>query len=315
MLKPLSHLQFTGANPALTAGEIAHILTKSEPAVIITSRSGLDNFQAAFSSLSPEIQAHLGYRTRGNVFLVDPESDDYGASAATLNQAASSLINGWHCQSWKVLLPAKPAAFTVPQYAAGEDDLRAAIIFWSSGTSAGKSKGVILSHKALGSALIACWHGSGLKENERECPFEEVPARASKSLHSLLCRIDWPSSVLPHFWLGQHLHGRPFLLGDGDHREQSAQRSVVSSRRITTLIHLPQFDPHQYLRLAQETRATHLHIAPPVAVLFAKSPLRTLRPPFQGSDLSNPLPSRRLRPLLRQSLHFGRRSSRQQHHS
>lgn len=135
--------------------------------MIVTTRSGLDNFQAAFASLSPDVQARLGYATRGNVFLVDPDSDDYGASAATLNQAASSVINGWKVQSWKVLLPAKPAPFTVPQYAAGEDDLRAAIIFWSSGTS-GKSKGVILSHKALGSALIACWHGSGLKENERE---------------------------------------------------------------------------------------------------------------------------------------------------
>ena len=46
------------------------------------------------------------------------------------------------------------------------DDLRAAVIFWSSGTS-GKSKGVVLSHKALASAIISVWYGAGLGAEER----------------------------------------------------------------------------------------------------------------------------------------------------
>lgn len=41
---------------------------------------------------------------------------------------------------------------------------------------------------------------------------------------------------------------------------------------------IAKFDPRKYLQIAQETRATHLHIAPPVAVLFAKSPLGKLLP-------------------------------------
>ena len=46
------------------------------------------------------------------------------------------------------------------------DDLRAAVIFWSSGTS-GKSKGVVLTHKALASAIISVWYGAGLGADER----------------------------------------------------------------------------------------------------------------------------------------------------
>lgn len=47
----------------------------------------------------------------------------------------------------------------------------------------------------------------------------------------------------------------------------------------TTLV--SKFEPQAYLGLVQATRATHLHIAPPVAVLLAKSPL------VDGFDLSS----------------------------
>lgn len=52
------------------------------------------------------------------------------------------------------------------RYVGSENAIRAAVIFWSSGTS-GKSKGVILSHKAIASALVAVWHYSTLGPNER----------------------------------------------------------------------------------------------------------------------------------------------------
>ncbi|GAA5887725.1 hypothetical protein JCM5296_004471 [Sporobolomyces johnsonii] len=160
-----SGLTLTAANPVLTPEELAHILALSEPAVIITSPSGVGNFQLAFQLLSPELKSKLDYSSKGNVFIVDPDSDDYGASAGSLHPASRSL-GGWTVNDWKVLLPKDPKPFTPPKYTGSEDALRAAVILWSSGTS-GKSKGVILSHRAIGSAQIGVWHASTLGADER----------------------------------------------------------------------------------------------------------------------------------------------------
>ncbi|TKA55401.1 hypothetical protein B0A53_02325 [Rhodotorula sp. CCFEE 5036] len=160
-----SGLTLTAANPVLSPPEVAHILTLSQPGAIVTTEAGLSSFQAAFKLLTPELQSKLAYPTAGNVFIVDLEADDYGVSASALSQVPSS-IDGWSVQDWKVLVPANPKPFTPPKYVGSEDALRAAMIFWSSGTS-GKSKGVILTHRAIGSALIAVWHASTLGEDER----------------------------------------------------------------------------------------------------------------------------------------------------
>lgn len=56
---------------------------------------------------------------------------------------------------------------------------------------------------------------------------------------------------------------------------------MISPAFGATTTVIQKFDPQTYLRIAQDTRATHLHIAPPVAVLFAKSPL------VEGFDLSS----------------------------
>ncbi|GAA5980583.1 hypothetical protein JCM10908_001696 [Rhodotorula pacifica] len=160
-----SGLTLTAANPVLTPSEVAHILTLSQPSAIVTTEAGLASFQAAFKLLAPELQSKLAYPTAGNVFLVDLDADDYGVSAAALSRVPTA-IDGWSVQDWKVLVPAKPKPFTPPKYTGSEDSLRAAMIFWSSGTS-GKSKGVILTHRAIGSALIAVWHASTLGEDER----------------------------------------------------------------------------------------------------------------------------------------------------
>lgn len=40
-----------------------------------------------------------------------------------------------------------------------------------------------------------------------------------------------------------------------------------------TTVCLPKFDPKTFLSLAQKHRATHLHMAPPIAVILAKSPM------------------------------------------
>lgn len=159
-------LTFTAVNPVLTPGEVAHILNLSKPSVIITTPSGLPVFQAAYELLDAVLQAQLGYPTRGNVFIVDADQDDYGSSAGSMNQVDSFTVGGWHVQNWKTLLPGKPAPFSPPKYVGSEASLRAAVIFWSSGTS-GKSKGVILSHRAVASAIISVWHYSTLGPNER----------------------------------------------------------------------------------------------------------------------------------------------------
>lgn len=195
-----SGLTLTAANPVLTPAEVAHILTLSEPSAIVTTEAGLASFQAAFKLLTPELQNKLAYPTSGTVFLVDFEADDYGVAAESLSKVPTS-IDGWSVRDWKVLVPAKPKPFTPPKYIGSEDALRAAMIvstdlaipgylpnqstehffwsppllpwtlrnraqFWSSGTS-GKSKGVVLTHRAIGSALIAVWHASTLGEHER----------------------------------------------------------------------------------------------------------------------------------------------------
>ncbi|BGO92933.1 hypothetical protein NBRC10512_006050 [Rhodotorula toruloides] len=225
-----SGLTLTAANPVLTPQEIAHILTLSQPAAIVTTASGLSSFQQAFKLLTPELQAQLGYPTKGNVFLVNPDADDYGASALSLVQPVTNL-GGWTVSDWKVLLSPNSKPFTPPKYTGSEDALRAAMIFWSSGTS-GKSKGVILTHRAIGSALIAVWHASTLGENERLVG-------------------------LPPFY---HIFGWANVLMVG----------VAFGATVTTV---SKFDPVTYLKIAQESRATHLHFSPPIAVLLAKSPL------------------------------------------
>ncbi|BGP12746.1 hypothetical protein JCM10213v2_000663 [Rhodosporidiobolus nylandii] len=233
-----SGLTLTAANPVLTPKELAHILQLSQPSVIVTTAAGLANFQLAFKELSADLQAKLGYPTRGNVFLVNPDADDYGASAASLELPHPS-IGGWAVNDWKALLPSNPTPFTPPKYTGGEDALRAAMIFWSSGTS-GKSKGVILTHKAIGSALVAVWHASTLGADERLVG-------------------------LPPFY---HIFGWANVLMVG----------VVFGATVTTV---SKFDPVSYLKIAQESRATHLHFSPPIAVLLAKSPL------VNGFDLSS----------------------------
>ncbi|GAA5922980.1 uncharacterized protein JCM15063_003488 [Sporobolomyces koalae] len=235
-----SGLTLTAANPVLTPPEIAHILTLSQPACIVTTPAGLVNFQTAFKLLPADLQARLGYATKGNVFIVDPESDDYGASAALL-RPATQTAGGWKVQDWKLLLPKRTSAavFVPPKYIGEEDAKRAAMIFWSSGTS-GKSKGVILSHRALGTAQIGVWHASTLGPNERLVglpPFYHI--------------FGWANILLP---------------------------AVSIGATVTTI---SKFDPVSYLRTAQEIRATHLHFSPPIAVLFAKSPM------VDGFDLSS----------------------------
>ncbi|KAI5477227.1 hypothetical protein MNV49_006600 [Pseudohyphozyma bogoriensis] len=227
-----SGLTVTGANPALTATEICHILQKSSPSVIVTTPQGLSTFQDAYKMLTPAEQAKLNFPSGNNVYLVDTtDGDDYGASEATLEQPARGVLGGWKVQSWKNLLAKKPAPFSPPEYKDDEATLRAAVIFWSSGTS-GKSKGVVLSHTACSSALISMWYGSGIKQNERLV-----------GLPPLYHIFGWANVLM----------------------------TAPSTGATVTLV--SKFEPQKYLRLVQETRATHLHIAPPVAVLLAKSPL------------------------------------------
>jgi len=216
-----SGLTLTAANPVLTPPELAHILTLSEPAALVTTTAGVATFQAAFKLLAPELQAKLSYATRGNVFLVNLDGDDYGASAAALAPLERSL-GGWTVHDWKILLPAKPKPFTPPRYTGSEDALRAAMIFWSSGTS-GKSKGVILTHRAIGSALIGVWHASTLGEDERLVglpPFYHIVRPALASSPSPLSTTSLTLSPTLAVRMGQRPHGGRRTRRDRDDHAQ-----------------------------------------------------------------------------------------------
>jgi acyl-CoA synthetase (AMP-forming)/AMP-acid ligase II len=224
-------VQLTAANPVLTPAELAHILTLSQPSVIVTTAAGVANFQHANELLSPELQAKLGYATKGNVFIVNQDADDYGASPLSLKPPHGNL-GGWTVRDWKVLLAPDAKPFSPPKYVGSEDSLRAAMIFWSSGTS-GKSKGVILTHKAIGTALIAVWHASTLGNDERIIglpPFYHIVRLPSQSLAFPLC-FSFVSSPYNAYLLtfsrltvrmGERPHGRSRVRFHCDDDDQGA---------------------------------------------------------------------------------------------
>lgn len=161
-----SSVQWTAANPALTPGELAHILSLSKPAAIVTTAGAVPTWQAAFDLLAPEVRSELGYDRKGNVFVVDMEADDYGSSMSSVAATSETRIGSWTVRDWKTLLPAKVAPFSPPRYTAQEASLRAALIFWSSGTS-GKSKGVVLTQRAATTAAIGAWFSNDWVDGER----------------------------------------------------------------------------------------------------------------------------------------------------
>lgn len=110
---------------------------------------------------------------------------------------------------------------------------RMAIILWSSGTS-GRSKGVLLSHQAINFSIASLWHDADFFLGQRQ---------------------RWLAFV-PFF----HVFGMLNLF------------MLAIPTGSTTYI-MTAFKPDVFLNGVKRRAITYLHMAPPVAVILAKSPL------------------------------------------
>ncbi|KAG9259122.1 uncharacterized protein F5Z01DRAFT_614670 [Emericellopsis atlantica] len=110
---------------------------------------------------------------------------------------------------------------------------RAAIILWSSGTS-GRSKGVMLSHHALNFSVASIWHDADFYRAQHE---------------------RWLGFV-PFF----HVYGLLNLF-------------LVAIPTGSTVYTMASFNPDQMLAAIPKRQITYLHMAPPIAVFLAKSPM------------------------------------------
>ncbi|KAF7563292.1 hypothetical protein G7046_g820 [Stylonectria norvegica] len=148
-------------------------------------------------------------------------------------------------EDWRaLLLTATPrSVHTASRFSPEQALTRTAVILWSSGTS-GRSKGVLLSHHALNFSAASLWHDADFYGRQ------------------------------PQRWLGYvpffHVFGltNAFLL-------------AVSTG--STVYTMPTFKLDAVLAAIPERKITYLHMAPPVAVILAKSPAVE---PFASRDSS-----------------------------
>lgn len=110
---------------------------------------------------------------------------------------------------------------------------RTAVILWSSGTS-GRSKGVLLSHQAINFSVASLWHDADFYLGQRQ---------------------RWMAFV-PFF----HVFGMLNLF-------------LLAIPTGSTTYVMTAFKPDVFLNGVKRRAVTYLHMAPPVAVILAKSPL------------------------------------------
>jgi acyl-CoA synthetase (AMP-forming)/AMP-acid ligase II len=139
----------------LKPAELAHIINLSKPAAVFTlaGKDGVDILREALTHVENE-EVVKSYKTKNRIFSVDLAADDYGLCLNHQHGATSD---------WKTLLDGEDDKLGFPQYQqdSDENDRRAAVILWSSGTS-GKSKGVILGHRAILVSVQSLFYGNPL---------------------------------------------------------------------------------------------------------------------------------------------------------
>ncbi|EPQ51761.1 acetyl-CoA synthetase-like protein [Gloeophyllum trabeum ATCC 11539] len=223
-------LTVTMCNPFYTPGELLHVLHTARPAVIITTPTGLSTLKEAAKQLDDKEQARI-YKECGRVFIVDVTHDDYGLYDGNPQTVTpKSGHDGWLTADWKWLL-GKPG-FQMDGWSPEEVAKRVCFILWSSGTS-GKSKGVVLSHRAVCAGVVTQRYGQQwMGPDEVEVAF------------------------VPFF----HVLGLACV-------------ALLGPAMGVSIVVLPRFELELFLRLVEAHRATYIHMAPPVAVALAKTPL------------------------------------------
>lgn len=128
-----------------------------------------------------------------------------------------------------------------PVHFGSDECRRRAAVILWSSGTSGRSKGVVLSHYALNVNMHAYWHSN-------------------------------PHFGSEHRWLGfapfYHVFGLSYIL-------------LLAPCLGATVFVMPKFDPMKMVQYVQDYKITFLHMAPPVGVLLAKSPM------LDGYDLSS----------------------------
>lgn len=119
----------------------------------MAGQDGVDIIKEALTHVEDK-EVVQTYKSSNRVFSIDLAADDYGTTLQSQQSSASD---------WKTLLQGEDPNFGFPQYKenSDENDRRAAVILWSSGTS-GKSKGVILGHLAILTSVQSLFYGNPL---------------------------------------------------------------------------------------------------------------------------------------------------------
>ncbi|KAH7129395.1 hypothetical protein B0J13DRAFT_137376 [Dactylonectria estremocensis] len=134
---------------------------------------------------------------------------------------------------WRSLIAPGRALRAAHKLAPEAAATRTAVILWSSGTS-GRSKGVLLSHNALNFSVASLWNNADFYSGQKQR------------------------------WLGYVPFYHVFGLSN------SFLIAVCTGATVYTM---PAFKLDAVLAAIPRRRITYLHMAPPVAVMLAKSPL------------------------------------------
>lgn len=154
---------------------------------------------------------------------------------ATPRAQSVPALAGWNVRNWKTLLGRDDGDREEWRVAPmNEAEAKARIaLVMWSSGTSGKSKGVALSHYALVWQMTAYWH------------------------------------AMPEFGPDERFLGLPPVY----HSFGITVLLMIAPLIGASVLMIPKFDLKTYLELASTFRATAMHVAPPVALLIAKSPL------------------------------------------
>lgn len=210
-----SGLTATLVPPALASNEIAWILQNVRPRAIITATTCVAAMEEALLA-----QEDRTYFDNVPLYTVGAANEPYPHPQADPSES-----------DWKRLLAS--ASHPRPRPATFAPESRTAVILWSSGTS-GRSKGVLLSHRAVMFGATSLWHDCDFYLGKRQR------------------------------WLGF----TPFY-----HVMGLLNTFVVAIATGSTVYTMLSFKLDAFLAAIPRRQITYLHMAPPVAVMLAKSPL------------------------------------------